>query len=220
MNRPVRAMAMAAALILGSAGGWPAMPQALAQTSPPAAPPAPETAKPEAARPDAAKPEAANPEAARPAEPFGEELTLKERTIVYLKGSGTWDNAFEAIVDAFKSIYAFVDKQGLRRDGHVMAIYTQADDTGFQFHAAVPIAEQPKDKPSGDVEVGLSPGGRAYRFVHRGSYDSMEATYEAITNFLDEKQIEAKDLFVEEYETDPVTTPDDKMVITVYVPVK
>ncbi len=200
MNRPVQVLAMAAALILGSIGGWTALPQALAQTAPQAAPP--------------------SPEATKPAEPFGEELTLKERTIVYLKGSGTWDKAFEAIVDAFKSIYAFVDKQGLKRDGNVMAIYTQADDTGFQFHAAVPIAEQPKDKPSGDVEVGMSPGGKAYRFVHRGSYDSMEATYEAITNFLDEKQIEAKDLFVEEYETDPVTTPDDKMVITVYVPVK
>ena len=48
----------------------------------------------------------------------------------------------------------------------------------------------------------------------------MDTTYEAITNYLDEKQLDAKDLFIEEYRTDPVTTPEDKLVIDVYVPIK
>ena len=48
----------------------------------------------------------------------------------------------------------------------------------------------------------------------------MDNTYEAITNYLDEKRLEAADLFIEEYETDPVTTPEDKFVVTVYVPLK
>ena len=41
----------------------------------------------------------------------------------------------------------------------------------------------------------------------------MDTTYEAITNYLDEKQLEAKDLFIEEYVTDPLTTPEDKLVV-------
>ena len=45
-------------------------------------------------------------------------------------------------------------------------------------------------------------------------------TYEAITNYLDDKQLEAKDLFIEEYVTDPVTTPEDKLVVNIYVPIK
>ena len=32
--------------------------------------------------------------------------------------------------------------------------------------------------------------------------------------------IEAKDLFIEEYTSDPVTTPQDKLVVNVFVPVK
>jgi effector-binding domain-containing protein len=44
--------------------------------------------------------------------------------------------------------------------------------------------------------------------------------YEAITNFLDERKLEARDMFVEEYVTDPVKTPEDKLVIQVIVPVK
>ncbi len=48
----------------------------------------------------------------------------------------------------------------------------------------------------------------------------MDSTYEAITNHLDEKRLEARDLFVEYYVTDPLTTPEDSLVIEVYVPVK
>jgi effector-binding domain-containing protein len=70
------------------------------------------------------------------------------------------------------------------------------------------------------MAAGQSPGGRALKFVHRGSYDAMDNTYEAITNYLDEKRLEAQDVFIEEYQTDPITTPEDKFVVNVYVPIK
>ena len=153
-------------------------------------------------------------------DPFGEEVTLSAKTVVYFKGSGNWDSAFETIVDGFKSVNGFLDKAGIKADGLPMTIYTSTDDSGFQFQAAIPVAEAPKDPPKGDIAVGKTPEGKAYKFVHRGSYDSMDTTYEAITNFLDEKGIDAKELFVEQYVTDPVTTPEDKLVVEIYVPVK
>jgi effector-binding domain-containing protein len=201
MRRPWRAIILAAVLTLGVAA------PANAQTAAPA-PAAPQPSEPPA------KPPAA------PDDPFGEELTLTPKTIIFLKGNSTWDKALESLVDAFKSVYALLEKQDIKRAGPAMTIYTQADDTGFQFQAAVPIAEAPKALPKGDIEVGQSPGGKALKFVHRGSYDSMDNTYEAITNHLDEKRLEAADVFIEEYETDPVTTPEDQFVVTVYVPIK
>jgi effector-binding domain-containing protein len=48
----------------------------------------------------------------------------------------------------------------------------------------------------------------------------MDTTYDAITNFLDEKQLDAKGLFIEQYVTDPITTPQEKLVVEVFVPVK
>jgi effector-binding domain-containing protein len=161
------------------------------------------------------------PAASAPAEdPFGTEVTMTERTIVYFSGNGNWDAAFDTIVDAFKTVNAFLAKQGIKPAGPLMTIYTGTDDTSFSFQAAVPVNDVPKDPPKGDITVGKSPAGKALKFVHRGSYDSMDTTYEGITNYLDEKQIDAKDLFVEEYETDPVTTPEDKLVIDIYVPIK
>jgi effector-binding domain-containing protein len=155
-----------------------------------------------------------------PGDAFGEEVTMTEKTIIYFSGSGLWDSAFETILDGFKSVYAFLDKQGIKPAGSAMTIYTATDDAGFQFQAAVPVEAAPASPPQGDLAVGKSPAGKAYKFVHRGSYDEMDSTYEAITNFLDEKSIDAKELFIEEYVTDPLKTAEDKLKIDVYVPVK
>jgi effector-binding domain-containing protein len=154
-------------------------------------------------------------------EPFGVDVTLTPRTIIYMKGNGTWDNALETLQDAFKSVYAYLDKQGIKRAGPPMTIYTDFDDTNFQFQAAVPIAEAPKDPPKGDVEMGETPVGKALRFAYKGSFHQMEDTiYNAIPEYLDEKHLDPSGTFIEEYQTDPVTTPEDKFDIQIFVMLK
>jgi effector-binding domain-containing protein len=181
---------------------------ACAQTSPPApaAPPAAAPAAPSAG--------------AQSSEPFGEDATLTAKTIIYLRGTGTWDNAFETISGAFKKLKAYTDKEGLKSDGLAMTIFTATDDTGFQYQAAVPVTEAPKNPPHGDMGVGQSPEGHALKFIHHGSYDDLDNTYEAITNYLDEKRLEAKDLFIEEYVTDPLTADPKKLTVNVFVLLK
>jgi effector-binding domain-containing protein len=163
--------------------------------------------------------ENARPDTLQPGDAFGEEVTLPEQTIIYLAGSGKWDTAFETITDAFKTVNAYLQRQGIKPAGPPMTIYTSTNDTSFEFQAALPLAAAPKDPPTGDLAVGKTATGRAYKFIHRGSYDDMDTTYDAITNFLDEKQLDAKGLFIEQYATDPLTTPQDKLVVEVYVPV-
>jgi len=162
----------------------------------------------------------ASPSPLQPGDAFGEPVTLPERTIVYIKGHSNWDSAFETLVDSFKSLHEYLDKQNIKPSGPAITIYTQTDDTGFSFQAALPISQPPKEPPKGDISVGPAPSGKALKFVHRGSYDAMDTTYEAITNYLDDKQLEAKDLFIEEYATDPVTSDPSKLVVNVFVPVK
>ena len=157
---------------------------------------------------------------ALPADPFAEDTTLTARPVVFVKGTGTWDNAFETVTNSFKKLKAYVDKEGLKADGLSMTIFTATDDTGFQYQAEIPIAAAPKSPPRGDIAVGQSPEGHALKFIHRGSYDGLDNTYEAITNYLDEKRLEAKDMFIEEYVTDPVSANEDKLVVNVYVLIK
>ena len=50
-------------------------------------------------------------------DPFGEETTLTAKPIVYVKGTGNWDNAFETITKSLKTLKAYIDKEGLKTDG-------------------------------------------------------------------------------------------------------
>src|SRR5215813_12221047 len=115
-----------------------------------------------------------SPSPLQPGDAFGEQVTLPERTIVYIKGYSKWDSAFDTLVDAFKSLREYLDKQDVKPIGPAITIYTQTDDAGFSFQAALPIAQGPKDPPKGDIAIGQAPSGRAFKFVHRGSYDSMD----------------------------------------------
>ncbi|KIU49999.1 GyrI-like domain-containing protein, partial [Bradyrhizobium elkanii] len=153
------------------------------------------------------------------ADPFGEPFTLEPKKVVMLKGTANWDSAFDALIEAFKQLTALLDKDGIKASGNPMIVYTSTDDTGFTFIAEIPVDQDVKNLGK-SMSMGNSPDGKALKFVHRGSYDNMDNTYEAITNHLDDKKLEAKDTFIEEYITDPLKTAEDKLVINVYVPLK
>jgi effector-binding domain-containing protein len=215
------APALLIALTLISAGALaqsPATPTPAAPATPapeaPAAAPAPATPPPAAEAP--ATPA---PAPVQTADPFGDEISLTPKTAVVLKGSANWDSAFETLIDSFKKIASLLDKQGIKPSGNSMIVYTSTDDNGFTYLAEIPVDQEPKNLGK-DISIGKTPDGKALKFVHRGSYDNMDNTYEAITNHLDDKKLEAKDTFIEEYITDPLKTAEDKLVINVYVPLK
>ncbi|MCK1678020.1 GyrI-like domain-containing protein [Bradyrhizobium sp. 147] len=172
---------------------------------------------PHPARPPRAA--AASPAPVQTADPFGLETVLEPKKVVMVKGTANWDSAFDTLIDAFKALNTLLDKQGIKPSGNSMIVYTSTDDTGFTFLAEIPVEQDPKNL-SKDMSIGKSPEGKALKFVHRGSYDNMDNTYEAITNYLDDKRLEAKDTFIEEYLTDPLKTAEDKLVINVFVPLK
>jgi effector-binding domain-containing protein len=159
--------------------------------------------------PEAAKPEDKN-EAAKPGTPdvaptvMSETVTVDARPAAVLKGQGKWEGAAKTLSEALAKLNAAIKKAGLTANGHPVAVFTKTDDAGFSFEAMAPLAAAPEGKSrlADGVEIGASPAGKALKFQHRGSYDEIDATYEAIAAYLDEKGLDTKDLIVEEYLTD------------------
>jgi len=142
---------------------------------------------------------------------------------VMLTGNATWEAAFETLIGSFKKLVATLDKQNITPSGPFIVVYTATDDAGFTYFTEIPVDSEPKGELKGlpdGITLGKSPEGKMLKFVHRGSYDNMDNTYEAITNHLDERRLEARDMFIEEYVTDPLKTAEDKLVINVLVPLK
>jgi effector-binding domain-containing protein len=151
-------------------------------------------------------------------DPFGQEVTLAEKPILYVSGTGEWETAYATLKESFKTLQDYLDKAGIKAAGPAMTIYTAMDDVSFNYQAAIPLAAEPKAAPPGNVGTGTSPAGKALKFVHRGSFENMTQTYDAISHYVDEKQISAKELLIEEYVADLLSTPPDQLVINIFVP--
>jgi effector-binding domain-containing protein len=213
----------------------PATPAAPAASSPtPAAPPAaqapaaplPAPAKPEA--PSATNPAAGAPGATQPdSTPSGEGSTgeavdLPPRPFTYIEGKADKDEIYSSILGSLSLVKREMDKANLTPAGRPIAVFVESDDTGFKYHAGYPLAAAPEGKSSlsETVKIGQTPSGKAMRFEHEGAYGDIDATYDAVTAYLDDKGIDAQDTFIEEYANDVKDPDDPTLQVNIYVLLK
>jgi len=225
---------IAIAAATASCGGFaqenPATPPSTsAPTAPSPAPAAPPAAKPGESSPTTT-PAPAAPEATKPGEPApqageaptGETVDLPARPFAYIEGKADRDEIYAAILGSLGLVKRDMDKAGVAPAGRPIAVFLESDDTGFKYHAGFPLASAPEGKTSlsDAVKIGATPSGRAMRFEHQGAYSDIDATYDAITAYLDEKGIDAQDSFIEEYAND-VKDPDaPTLQVNIYVLLK
>ena len=146
-------------------------------------------------------------------------LDLVARPALTLSGSAEWDDGLDTVMGALEKLRAELAKAGLEANGPPMAVFTDTDDQGFKYTAMLPLTAKPAAAPSlgQDVKLGATPAGKAMKFEHRGSYDDIDTSYEAITAYLDEKGLEAQNLFIEEYLTTPKGADDRDLAVDIYV---
>jgi effector-binding domain-containing protein len=220
----VRRLGLALILFAGLGAG-----AATAQSTPPA-PPAPAPSPMVPAAPPTNAPAASSPAAPAPAPndttgaspgdtSISQTIDVQPRPAVILSGSATWDTGFKTLTDVFAQLNDAIGKNGLATAGHPLAVFTSTDDAGFKYSAMIPIAQAPAGKTelTPDIKIGETPGGKAIRFQHRASYDDIDSTYEAITAYLDEKGLEAKNMFAEEYVKMTRTSDDPSLEVDIYV---
>ncbi|HEY8136771.1 MAG TPA: GyrI-like domain-containing protein [Methylocystis sp.] len=152
----------------------------------------------------------------------GQIVDVPARPVLVLKGQAKWDAAAKTLTDSLAKVTAAATKAGLAANGRALTVFTDTDDNGFHYEAMLPIAKAPegKVKLADGVEIGASPAGKALKFEHRGSYDEIDATYEAITAYLDEKGLDTNNVFIEEYLTNLSDAEDANVDVDIYVFVK
>jgi effector-binding domain-containing protein len=149
-------------------------------------------------------------------------LDIPSRPTAILHAKSDWESGFKSIHTALDTIEKEVAKAGLKQGGKPIAVFVETSESGFTFDAMLPLAEVPegKDKLGSDVTIGKSPAGKAIKFEHRGAYDDIDSTYDLITAYLDEKGLEAQNLFIEEYLTDTKNSDDQALEVDIYVFIK
>ena len=195
------------------------------------APPPAETAQPVGqppGAPPAAPQEKSGPENETKTEPPAETpeqsiasqiIEVAAKPVLLTTGDGKWEEPAKTLSTAIAKVAAAVSKAGLTASGRPLVVFSKADDNGFHFEAMIPLAKTPdvKIKLADGVEAGSSPAGKALKFEHRGSYEEIESTYEAITAYLDEKGLDSENKFIEEYLTDLTSAEDANVDVDIYV---
>jgi effector-binding domain-containing protein len=217
-----------ASLIVAAAAAAPCKGFAQEAPTPATQAPAAPAANPAGAPPATTAPPAA-PEAAKPAEAApsgegstGETVDLPARPFAYVEGKADRDEIYSAILGSLGVVKREMDKAGLVPEGRPLAVFVEADDNGFKYRAGYPLAAAPEGKSSlsDAVKMGQTPSGKAMRFEHQGAYADIDATYDAITAYLDEKGVDAQDSFVEEYANDVKDPDDPTLQVNIYVLLK
>ncbi|MFC0284311.1 GyrI-like domain-containing protein [Camelimonas abortus] len=146
-------------------------------------------------------------------------VELPARDAAILSGRSSWDDGFRSLFDSFDALAAELARIGVKPAGRPLAVFVSTDEAGFSYEAMAPVAAPPADpaKAGGGVRFGKTPSGKAIRFTHKAPYDEIDATYEAITAYLDSKGIEAEDAFIEEYASDPKDPSDPTLQINIYI---
>lgn len=144
------------------------------------------------------------------------------RPAVVFEGQSTWEDGYTSLANGFQRLRAEIDRLGLKAGGNPLSVFVSTDDLGFRFQAMAPLAETPANPPEfgAEFKLGQTPDGRAIKFGHRGSYEEIDATYEAITAWLDEKGLDARDFFVEVFASLGAGPDDPASAVDVYVFVK
>lgn len=148
-------------------------------------------------------------------------VEVAPRPALTFDGQSNWDDSYTSILNAIQRLKAEVERAGLKQAGRPVAVFLFTDDAGFRFRAMIPLAEAPADPALGaEFALGKTPAGRAVKFEHRGAYDEIDATYEAITAWLDDRNLLAEDFFAEEWVSEGTGAGDVEVAVDVYVFVK
>lgn len=146
-------------------------------------------------------------------------LDVPARPVAYIVGDGEWSKGFKTVMGAIEKVNAAVKTAGLTPAGRPFAVFLSTDDNNFHFEAMTPLTEKPAGKAelTDGVKIKDSPAGKALKFLHRGAYDDIDSTYDLITAFMDEKGLDSKNMFIEEYLTDTKESDDSSFEADIYV---
>lgn len=112
---------------------------------------------------------------------------------------------------AYRQVLETIERQGLHPLGAPVGVYYGQPGETVDLAAGFPVSG--RVLPDGDVAPGELPGGRVAEMIHRGSYDTLAASYQKLEDWMREQGHTAAPIVWETYLTMPTPegNPDDML---------
>jgi effector-binding domain-containing protein len=146
---------------------------------------------------------------------------LPARTILYVRsGSGAdADSALVALNAAYAQVLTTLAANRLHATGKPLTLTSAYDGVTWTFDAGVPVdgTVVPEDT---SALVGSTPDGMAARIVHVGGFATLPGAVEKLYAWIVVHGYTPRDRMIQDYVSDPSTTPAGRMETIVSVPIR
>ena len=143
---------------------------------------------------------------------------VTERDTASIRSSTPIEKLSEVMGKCYGDILQYLGPKGVQPAGPPFAIYYNMDMSNLDVEIGFPVSAIIEG--NGSVKPGKLPAGKAAVALHVGAYDKIGESYNALTAFLKEQNIEADTFCYEVYLNDPNNTPPDELKTEIYIPVK
>lgn len=150
------------------------------------------------------------------------ELTPIEVTaqpMVYVTARASMDpQEIERVMNsAFDTLGKFLGEAQVTPLGPPLAVYSNWTENQMTIDVGFPVSAADAAKARGDILSGSTPGGNALKAIHRGPYDSLADTYNAIEAQMRSEGIAQSATAWEVYLGEPGVTPDAELITEIYM---
>jgi effector-binding domain-containing protein len=150
----------------------------------------------------------------------GQEVTLQPQKIYFVTDSANTDTAKAVLTDAYMRIGKVMVPNKINMAGAPITITTSYDATAWKFDAAIPVDRNDVVPADAGVKVGTTYAGKAVQFMHVGPYEKIGDTTMKAYAWLAVQGYKPTDRMIEEYISDPGTTPPDQLKTQLKIPVQ
>jgi effector-binding domain-containing protein len=149
-------------------------------------------------------------------------VQTKSQPMLYVTRKSTMapDEIGKAMADAFATLGKFIGQHGVPVVGPPLAIYHDYSKSGLVMDIGFPVMAPATGMAAGEIRAGETPSGKALKAVHRGAYDKLRETYDALGEQMKQAGIPMPAKSWEVYLTDPDTTPEAEQITEIFMPVK
>ncbi|WP_068400334.1 GyrI-like domain-containing protein [Kribbia dieselivorans] len=138
-------------------------------------------------------------------------VTIEPVTVAVVRKTVPMNQLGDFYSSTFQAVVAAAEAQGIALTGAPFGKYegmpTDTADITAGFPTASPLAD------AGDVHADTLPGGRVIRALHRGHYDTLADTYNAIWQWCQAEGHHPSDVMWENYVNDPQDPNDAEVEI-------
>lgn len=149
-------------------------------------------------------------------------MTMKPATVAYLPMYGTYAQTPEG----FGRLYAWVEASGYKPTGMPAAVYFNipSDDAASDaiWELQAPLAGDVAEAPPDESGIGIRhvPATDVIAAVHRGPYDSVLPTYQALWAWIEDNGYEPCGPPMERYLNDPGEMHPEEYLTEILMPVR